>query len=369
MSEVIKRKSARPWLRLGALSLLMALLISISAQVSFAGSVTIHDDANILNSSARNTLTSQGSSLPYNVAILTNSSYNSNTTFDNQVNSFISSFNGLVIAVSPSLHHTYVVASSNLGISSSQDTSLSAAGNSFFQQSNWQGGISAILNQARSYGNVSTGSTSNSGSFPSTTTSNSSTRSSGGFPIWGCLIIGIIAFVAFSVFGAGRRNNANNNRGGNYSNNFVPGNGNGYGPGYNGGYNNGGYNNGGGGGIGPLGGGVIGAGLGGVAGYEIGKNVGENEHNNNSGFFGGNNNNNGSNWGNDNSGGGFTAGGSDWGNNSGNSGGNSGGGGGGSDWGSSGGSFGSGGGGDWGGGGGGGGGGDSGGGGGGGSSW
>ena len=80
MSKVIKKINTLRWLRLGMLSMLLALLISFGAQESFADSTTFHDDANSLNAGARSNLQSQANGLPSNVANLTSTSATSSAS-------------------------------------------------------------------------------------------------------------------------------------------------------------------------------------------------------------------------------------------------------------------------------------------------
>ena len=363
MSSIISRKLLyrKLGLMVGSLALLLSLLLSLGVQTSFAGAVEFKDDANILSSSDRSSLQSKAGSLPFTVRFYTSNAFTDKTQFINSVNSNAPT-TGVIYGISPKLGTTQVVTRGNTGISDSERDSIATSATSSFASGNYKAGLDSMLDRTRSLAS--------SGSSSSSSTSTASRSSGGGFPIFGCLIIGIIALVAFSVFGAGRRRamNNNNNPGG-YGPGAGPGfgannnYGQGYGPGYGPGYGQQGYGQPGygpgygqqGGGMGPLGGGIIGAGLGGLAGYELGRqsghnDAGYNQGNNQGGFIGGNDSSSGTS-------------GADWGNSSGS----------GSDWGSSGsggsdsgssGSFDAGGGGDWGGGGG-----DSGGGGGSGDSW
>ena len=372
MGELTRTRVGKFWLWAGLTVLALTLALSLNVRQSYAGSVDIKDDANVLSASDKSELQSRGSSLPFNVRLFTSATIGSADQLASQVQSYSSSLgSGLVIGVGTKIGSTKIKGQ-NISVNDGEATQIAQTANNSFKQGNWRAGFDAMLDQARQLGTAPISSGSNSGVRPVNPVP--ATRSSGGgFPVWGCLIIGLIALVAFSVFGFGRRRSVNNNYnngnvgpgyGGNvgpgYGGNVGPGYGGGYGPGYNQGGYGPGYNQGGG-GMGALGGGAIGAGLGGLVGYELGKNEGRNQagYGNNAGNVGGGYVDNGSGFSSNDSG----TGGSDWGANSG---GNSGG----SDWGSSSssGSFDAGGGGDWGGGGGdsggGGGGGDSG-----GSSW
>ncbi len=254
-----KRSTRKVWLVAGAAMLLLSLFIGLGAKSVFAGSVDIRDDANVLNNDDKNELRNRVSSLPYNVRIITTNSVNS-SNFQTQVQNEVKSLGkGLVLMVSPGQRLTGV-AGSGIGITPTEETDIRTSANSSFASANWRGGLDAMIDRSRSLANVS-----------STPVSSSRSSNGGGFPFIGCLIIGVVALVALSIFGFGRRRQVNNN----YA---QPGYGQpGYGPGYGQpGYGQPGYG-GGGGGMGALGGGAIGAGLGGLVGYELGKNAGRNE--------------------------------------------------------------------------------------------
>jgi hypothetical protein len=330
MSNVWSSGRQKFWLWAGAALLLVSMLVGLGARSAFAGSVTIKDDANILSSSDENALRSDVSSLGYNVIFVTTAGNPNQLT--NRAASEINSVGSRGVVLALDTAGQTAVQSRGLNLSPSQESSIAQAARSNFQSRNWRSGFESMLNATNQYARVSSGSA-------STSTSNRS--SGGGFPFFGCLVIGLIALVAISFFGFGRRRTINNtmmgrgpNYGPGYGPNYGPGYG-GYGPGYGPGYNQGG--------IGPLGGGAIGAGLGGLVGYELGKEAGRHEggYYNNPGSFGGDN----SSWsGNDNVVGtdswGSSGGSDSWGSSGGSS-----------DWGGGGGSLDAGGGGDWGGGG------------------
>ncbi len=320
---VAKKKTAGRWIGAGLMGLVLMLVFSLNIAPIYAGNVNIKDEAGVLGGNAGNTLRSQASSLPFNTVLITSNNVSNTSQVDSRLTSEISSLGtGLVLLVSPNGRVTGV-RSRNIGLTTSQEDSIRTAANSFFQQSNWSGGFGAMLSQAGQLASVSVNRAPNNNTAPIT----NNRSSGGGFPIFGCLIIGLIALVAFSVFGMGRRRSMNNNMGGGPGYNAGPGYGQGYGagPGYGPGYGSGygpGYG-GGGGGMGALGGGAIGAGLGGVVGYELGKDAGRRDedrnlgggYNNAGGYSNGGNSNNdpGSSiggWGNDGGGssGGFDSG-------------------------------------------------------------
>src|SRR5689334_1451588 len=89
MSSIISKKPSvmRLGLLVGSLVLLFGLFLSLGAQTSFAGTVQIKDDANILSSSDKSNLTNSGSSLPFNARIYTTNAYSTESSFQNAVRS------------------------------------------------------------------------------------------------------------------------------------------------------------------------------------------------------------------------------------------------------------------------------------------
>ena len=277
MNGVVKSRVGYRWLWAALTVLAFTLAVGFNTRQTYAGNADIRDEAGVLNSSAQSNLRSHVATLPFNVRIVTISSNDTQTRAGNEMNSLGS---GLVLVVSPNGHVT-TVQSRNIGLDRTQEDNIRNSANNNFKSSDWLGGFNTMLTQAGQVV-VMPSTRSGSSSVPNPNNASRSSSGGGGFPIFGCLIIGLIALVAFSVFGFGRRravnNNYNNNPGPGYGAGgpgYGPGYGSGYGPGYGGGYGPG-YNQGGG-GMGALGGGAIGAGLGGVVGYELGKNAGRNE--------------------------------------------------------------------------------------------
>lgn len=319
----------RQWLAAFSLAILLTLVLSVGS--AFAGGIKFKDDAGLLNSSDRSYLTSVAGNSPLDFQILTTKNFTNQSSFESYVRSQPAlSSKAVLIAISDSSYHeTYVLGGSGTGLSSSNDSNVSSAGDSYFKSGNWRSGFAAIMNSATSL--VSSGSSnSSSGNFNSTpVTSKSNSSGVGGIVCFVLIILAVIIGASVFFGRRGRRGNIpptmpvqNFNPGPNY-----PGPGYGPGPNYGpGGYGPGGYGPGyGGGGIGPMGGGIIGAAGGGFLGYELGKEAGEREAERNQGFGGGgfvNNNPNDAGWvsgggdvgwggGNDNNGGGWGSGGGD----------------------------------------------------------
>lgn len=304
MISTLHKSTSKVWRLMASLAIVLSLFVALSSS-AWAGNVTIQDDANLINSSDESSLQNKAKSFNYNVTIYTSNAFNSVNDFTNEVNNRLSrtSGNTIIIGVSGNLKNTRIAAK-GISVDSPEATQISQAANSFFQAGNYGAGINAMLDRTNQLARVGTTS---SGSSSNGTRSTSNSSSGGGFPFLGCIVIGIIALVAMSIFGAGRRRAVRND----YHNNPAggpgyggpgygagpgpggPGYGNpGYGnPGYNnnggynnnnggynnGGYNNGGYNNGGGSGLGAgLAGGAIGAVGGGLIGYELGRQSGNN---------------------------------------------------------------------------------------------
>ena len=309
---------------------------------AFAGSLQVRDTASVLSSDDRSQIESAVGRYPFDVRVLTSTTYADQAGFSRYVGSQVNAPNEVVVGIDPVHHHTQVHFGTGSRIAQSDWVAIERAGNSQFHDSRWAAGVIAILDQASIAA----------GSGASSSPSGSSSSSGGhGWAIGGVLmllfVIAIPVIIIIAIVSVIRRFTGGSS-GPSYGGPGYGGNGPGYGgggPGYNGGpgYGGGGPGYGGGGGMGPVGGGLIGAGLGGVAGYELGKMEGERENRHESGgggFFDSGSSNNdsggssnydagggGSSW--DSGGGGGDSGGG--GDDSGGGGGDSGGGGG-SDW-------------------------------------
>jgi len=312
----------RTRLLLASLALLVATLFS--AGLAQAGTLQVRDDAALLTSSDRSALQAAASRAPFDVRLLTSSTYPDQASFSRYVGGQVSEPNMIVVGLDPVNHHTQVHFGTGTRIAQSNWSAIERAGNTQFRDKHWVAGVTSIVDQASA--SVGTGSL-------APASQGQSQSSGGGWGIWiFLLVIGIPILVIVLIVAAVRRAARGVlGGGGGYAGGYGGGYG-GPGPGY-GGPGYGGYNQG---GMGPVGGGLIGAGLGGVAGYELGKMAGERERNEYGG--GGGSYDSGSSGGSNDGGGSFDAGGggSSWdsgggGGDSGGGGGDSGGGGG-SDW-------------------------------------
>ncbi len=278
-------------------ALCLLMLTTVSA---FAASVTINDQAGVLN---KGQVQSEGSSLPYPLKVYTVSNFNGNSSaFSQQAKSHVSNSTDIVIAIDTANKHLAIQAGSGVSLSSSQAQDAVSAFKQSYGNGDYTGGtVSAIRSLRSSLGaSASRGNGRGNVPVPSQPAGNSI-----GFGTICCVgLLVLLGLAAFGIF-RGRRNQGvgvgaggglfGNRMGmggvfGNRMNQQQPYNPNYPGPG---GYppnNYGGYppnypNQGQ--GMNPLAAGGLGAAAGGLLGYELGKNAGERENNQNEGNFGG----------------------------------------------------------------------------------
>lgn len=310
-----------------AVSIACCLMMMLTV-AAFASTVHVYDQAAVLNASQ---VQSAAQSLPDPMDIYTTNNYNGNSSsFVQQTRTHITSSNLIVMAIDTTHHYLAIEGGSSVRLSNSQYNSAISAFKSNYNSGDYTGATVAAISSLRN----SLGSSSSSSSgLPA---------SSGGFNFgFGTLCcVGLLILAAIALFGIFRRRNRGGffgrpqqPMGGPYQQGYPP---NYYGPGYNQGQ-----------GMNPWVAGGLGAAAGGLAGYELGKQAGENDQQGQGGNFGNEGNFGGGaagSFGNDdNSGGGgndFGAGG-DFGGGGGGAGGDFGGGGGGGDFGGGGGGAGS----------------------------
>ena len=292
-------------------SLALALPLTVAlAGTAHAGTLQVRDEASLLSPADTSALRGEVDALPFDVRVWTTNNSASRATFDAQVGRLVSSPRMVVIAVDPVNRRTSVHFGLNLGVPSAQHQGIRDAAGPSFRQSDWRGGMSAIVRATAQHATMSP-----------------VRAQSAGFP-WGLVLLGIgtIAGVALLVrFVRGRAQQmggypgANPHAPGYYDPNMPPQGGMNYGPGYHPGYGPG-YGPSGGSGLGA---GLVGAGLGGLAGYAIGRSMSDQtehhgaESNASSAGFdsGGDSYDAGggtSDWGGGDSGGGDSGGGGDW---------------------------------------------------------
>src|SRR5215469_14000538 len=251
---------------IGPLAVVAALaLLLVTATVTLADTVHIHDDANVLNASQ---VQSDASSLPYPIDIYTTKAFNGSTSaFDQRTSGHLTSSRLIVIAIDTRNKHLAIVGGNSVPLSSSQyNSAVNAFKNSFRSNQDYTTATIASIDSLKS----SLGA----GSSPVPGASGGGLFS-GLFGTLCCvgLVILVIVGVIFAatrgvfrrMFGFGGRP-----RGvpyqqpyqGPYNQGYPPN----YGPGYNQGQ-----------GINPWVAGGLGAAGGGFLGYELGKEAGERE--------------------------------------------------------------------------------------------
>lgn len=259
--------------RLGGrlLAPVLVVVFALVSSVAFAGTLQVKDEENLLSSADRSALESAVRDYPFDVRVLTTAAHASD--FDEYVVKQGSTSDMVVVGVDKEHRRTSVHFGKGSHIARSEFHAIKEAGNPSFRSGDFGTGIQAILSRAKeAYGTAPVtdprAASNETGVAPAPT--------SGGFP-FGWVVLGGLVFVAFLAM---RRVFANRGGGAYQQPNFPQGQGPGY-PGYGPGYGPGGGGSG-------LGAGIVGAGLGGLAGYELGKTMGEREQREREGgMFGG----------------------------------------------------------------------------------
>ena len=235
----------------------LMLLLTVA---TFASTVHVYDQAGVLNASQ---VQSAAQSLPDPMDIYTTSNYNGNSSsFVQQTRTHITSSNLIVMAIDTTHHYLAIEGGSSVRLSNSQYNDAISSFKSNFNNGDYTGATVAAINSLRSALGSSSSSSSSSG-LPA---------SSGGFNFgFGTLCcVGLLILAAIALFGIFRRRGRGGfpgrpqpPMGGPYQQGYPP---NYYGPGYNQGQ-----------GMNPWVAGGLGAAAGGLAGYELGKQAGENQ--------------------------------------------------------------------------------------------
>ena len=263
----------------GLLAVVLALgMLCIMPLVVLANTVNISDAANVLNVSQ---VRSEAANLPDPINIYTTSTFSgSNTAFDQQTRSHITSPNLLVMAIDTTHKHLYIAGGSSVPLSNSQYTDATNAFVSAFRSNNGDYTASTIaaissLRSALGAAPITTGN----GTVPN---GNGNTAAqSGGLSagLLGTLLcVGLVVLIVGGVlFAVGRRRRMGYGQSGVPLNNPMPYQqpynqpyNQGYPPNYGGPYNQGQ-------GMNPWAAGGIGAAAGGLIGYELGKEQGEDQ--------------------------------------------------------------------------------------------
>lgn len=309
-----------------ARSSLVAAMVFAAAPMVHAGALDVRDDAQLLAPTDIDSLRATAAQYPFSVRIFTTNAFSTREDLDRFAGSQVSAPSMVVLAVAPNSHWTSVHFGVATRIAPSQWRTIENAGDGYFRQRQWSGGMQGILATANA--SVGTGPAmlprSNGYAYPNAYPQGViREREEKGFFASGTFLLLVPAFfigaIVIAAVMARRRQNAG------YPNGQYPG-------GYrdpNAPYGGGPYYNNQGSGISPLGAGIAGAAVGGLAGYAIGRATADNDSSDYSSSYSGSSDS--SSYSSD-SGGSYDAGGSTSGWDSGGGGGDFGGGGGGGDW-------------------------------------
>jgi hypothetical protein len=252
------------------LALVLLATAVLFALPASAGALHTTDDAGVLTPSQLATLRSRAQGYDFDVRVITSSSYASKSDLGGYVHRFVTEPNLVVVGLDPVHRHVSVHFGTGTRIADSEYQTIESAGVASFKDSDWGGGVVAILDRAEKAVGTGTGE-----GHRTAAVGGQRSSEGGGFGIlfWIVLIVGGIGVLAWLA----RRRRANVPPGGGYG---PPMGGGGYGPPMGGGGYGGppmGPSYGGGGGSG-IGGNIASAGIGGLVGYEIGKEVAESHH-------------------------------------------------------------------------------------------
>lgn len=250
-------------------ALLAILLVPTTA---LAGTLQVRDPGDVLPAQEEASLREVARAWPFDARVVVTTEMSSRAEFDRYVGAQVASANMVVVGVDPSHRMTSVHFGTGTRIARARFSAIENAGDGWFRQGQWRGGVEAILSSASSA--VGSGSPGTLAQGPA-----SSDQSAPSFP-WGLMLLGLGGVViAVMVFRAARNRSqmgAPGYGGDPYrAQQYPPGynpNGPNYGPGYGPGY---GPQQGG--GMGGLGAGILGAGVGGLAGYALGSSMANRE--------------------------------------------------------------------------------------------
>jgi hypothetical protein len=260
MSTPIERHRAVLRRIVALVALAVAVLFALPAS---AGALHTTDDAGVLTPSQLAAVRSRAQGCDFDVRLITSSSYASKSDLGSYVHRFVTEPNLVVIGLDPVHRHVSVHFGTGTRIPDSEFAAIESAGVASFKDSDWAGGVVAILDRAEKA--VGAG-----GGRRAPAAGVEPSSGGGGFSwiVIAC-VVGGLGLVIWLV--ARRRSSAP--PGGGYGGPPVGGYGGppvgGYGmpptgPSYGGGSG--------------LGGNIASAGLGGLVGYEIGKEVAESHH-------------------------------------------------------------------------------------------
>jgi hypothetical protein len=247
-------------------ALLAGLLVPTAA---LAGNLQVRDPGDVLPAMEETNLREAARAWPFDARVVVSSEMTSRADFDRYVGAQVASANMVVVGVDPTHRFTSVHFGTGTRIARERFSAIENAGDGWFRQGQWRGGIEAILSSANSA--VGSGSPGTRADGPVGNTNDSAPS----FP-WGLMLLGLGGVaIAVMVFRAARNRaqmgpmgpGADPYRAQQYPPGYNPNGPGAYGPGYGPGY---GPQPG---GMGGLGAGILGAGVGGLAGYALGSHM------------------------------------------------------------------------------------------------
>lgn len=253
-------------------ALFFGLLVMLSSAWADAGTLHVRDGANLLAPSDVATLETEVRRYPFDVLILTSSDFATKDDLERRVSGDVRA-NAVVVGIDPTHRHTSVHFGKSVGISPNQFTGIEKSGSPYFKNAEWREGIHTILSRASQEQQAPAGATG------STANGSTAAATPGRSLFFGGLLFIVVIAVCVVLIGFALRRLFTRMSGGSAQAGPPAGYGTGpfgsgyqdpgpYGPGYGPGYPPRG---------GGVGSGLIGAGLGGLAGYELGKMMGERE--------------------------------------------------------------------------------------------
>jgi len=268
----------------GLVALAVAVLFALPAS---AGSLHTSDDAGVFTPSQLATVRSHVQGDDFDVRLVTSSSYASKSDLGSYLHRLVTEPNIVVIGLDPVHRHVSVHFGTGTRIADSEFKAIESAGVSHFKDSDWTGGVVAIVDRAETAVGTGAGSSHRApaGAATSQGTGIATPEASHGTGVAGILfwivaIVGVLGVVGWLV-SRRRTYDPPGGYGPPMGGGGPPIGGGGYGLPIGGGFGSpapGPYYGGGGGGGSGLGTNIASAGLGGLIGYEIGKEVAESHH-------------------------------------------------------------------------------------------
>lgn len=123
----------------------MIFALMLVSSMAFAN-VSVYDHAGVLSQAQQTALTTQGSRWPFDLHVLTGT-YPTPNAFESAVHNCVNGPNVVCIGIDPAHHKTSVHTGTATGIPSG--SGISAVGNPYFKNADYQGGIEAIASRAR----------------------------------------------------------------------------------------------------------------------------------------------------------------------------------------------------------------------------